>query len=292
MDVEFYKSHSQYSDVTDFKSTIEQLPNDVKALCQFVQNNLIHSYWLSHYSVETSDANRHFEMQIRHAKDILKYSKTKSGAALGDAHFAKQKVVSVCRDFSLLLCSVFREKGIAARLRCGFAKYLTEHRFEDHWVCEYWHETELRWVMVDAQLDELHSSVLNFKFDPCDVPSTEFLYAGTAWQLCRSGKEDAATFGIFEINGLPFIKGNLVRDLHALNKVELMAWDTGWGILKNYSQSIEREDELALLDELAVVSHHSDALAANKVTQSLAEIKFPAGWSFSQAPTISELLSR
>lgn len=291
MDFNFYKSHSRYSSINDFKVTIEKLPGSIEALCSFVQNNLIHSYWIDHYGCKIDDHVRLTEMQIRYANDILNASESKSRLSITEKHSPESKIVSVCRDFSLILCAVLREKGIPARIRCGFSKYLTPGRFEDHWVCEYWHNSENRWVMADAQLDEVHSEVLNFKFNKYDVPPSEFIFAGKAWQLCRSQQENPEKFGIFNLGGLPFIKGNVIRDLYALRKVELMAWDTGWGILKNYTQSIQNEEELELLDELAALSCKSDAIGAEKAINSIEEIKLPVGWDFSQAPTISELLT-
>ncbi len=291
MDCSFYKSHSRYSSINNFKVAIQKLPSSIEVLCNFVQNNLIHSYWIDHYGCKIDDHVRLTEMQIRYANEILNASESKSGLYITEKHSAEDKIVSVCRDFSLLLCAVLREKGIPARIRCGFSRYLTPGRFEDHWVCEYWHNLELRWVMVDAQLDEVHSEVLNFKFDKYDVPPSEFIFAGKAWQLCRSQQESLEKFGIFNLGGLSFIKGNLIRDLYALIKVELLAWDTGWGILKDATQSIESEEELELLDELATLSCQSDAVGAEKAISSRDEITFPLGWDFSQAPTISDLLS-
>ena len=292
MDVNFYKSHSPYSRVDDFEEVIQDIPLNVEAICSFVQNNLIHSYWINHYGIKIDDHTRLTEMQIRHVNEILKKSESKSGASLIEMHGPGQKVISICRDFALLLCSVLREKGIPARVRCGFSKYLVPDRFEDHWICEYWQVDEQRWIMVDAQLDDLHFEILNFKFDKYDIPKSEFIYAGEAWKLCREQKEDPNEFGIFDLNGFSFIKGNIIRDLYALRKIELMAWDTGWGILKDSSQTIDSKSELKVLDELAVFSYQSDELGANRAIGSFDEIKFPSGWDLSQAPTIADLLSK
>lgn len=286
-----YKSHSAFSEVNDFRHSIERLPTDIGEICKFVQNNLIHAYWLGHYGCEIQDDIRYSEMQTRYANDRLKKSESKSKSRVTDNHLPANKVVGVCRDFSLLLCSVLREKGVASRIRCGFSKYLSPGRYEDHWVCEYWSESQCRWVMVDAQLDDTHRKVLNYEFDECDVPTSEFIYAGKAWQLCRDNVEEPHKFGIFDLAGFSFIKGNIVRDLYALCKTELMAWDTGWGLLKDPEQSIQDESEYRLLDDLAIISCNSDFLAAKQAIESLEALKFPKGWDVSQAPTIAELLS-
>lgn len=289
--INYYQYQSTFSEVNDFRKSIEKLPSDISEICKFVQNNLIHSYWIAHYGCEITDDIRYSEMQIRYANDLLKKSEIKSKSRVTDKHRPLNKVVSICRDFSLLLCSILREKGIASRIRCGFSKYLTPGRYEDHWVCEYWSKSQCRWIMVDAQLDDTHRKVLKYEFDECDVPASEFIYAGKAWQLCRNNKEEADKFGIFDLNGFSFIKGNIVRDLYALNKLELMAWDSGWGILKDPYQSIQGESEYQILDELAILSCNSDFLGAKQAIESLEALKFPKGWDVSQAPTISELLS-
>lgn len=291
MDINYYKLQSVFSEVNDFKESIEKLPSDVGEICNFVQNNLIHSYWIRHYGCEIQDHIRYSEMQIRYAKDLLKKSEEKSKGRVAEKHLPVNRVVSTCRDFSLLLCSILREKGVASRIRCGFSKYLTPGRYEDHWVCEYWSESQCRWIMVDAQLDDTHRRILKYKFDECDVPTSEFIYAGIAWQLCRNSEVEPDKFGIFDLNGFSFIKGSIVRDIYALRKLELMAWDTGWGMLKDPYQSIKDESEYQLLDELSVHSCNSDFLGAKHAIDSLEALKFPKGWDVSQAPTISELLS-
>lgn len=54
--------------------------------------------------------------------------------------------------------------------------------------------------------------------------------SGEAWTGYRHGAIDAATFGVAgtENFGPAEISGNTVRDLAALNKVEMLPWDE-WG---------------------------------------------------------------
>jgi hypothetical protein len=58
----------------------------------------------------------------------------------------------------------------------------------------------------------------------------EFLTGGEAWTGYRHGGIDAATFGVegTENFGPAEISGNTIRDLAALNKVEVLPWDE-WG---------------------------------------------------------------
>jgi hypothetical protein len=54
--------------------------------------------------------------------------------------------------------------------------------------------------------------------------------AGEAWQHCRTGRAEPLDFGIFEFWGLWFVQANVVRELAALNKMELLPWDV-WGAM-------------------------------------------------------------
>jgi hypothetical protein len=53
-----------------------------------------------------------------------------------------------------------------------------------------------------------------------------------------------------------FIRGDLGRDLAALNKVEILPWD-GWGLIAKDEQELA-EDNLALLDRVAAVTAVDD----------------------------------
>jgi hypothetical protein len=292
MKASFYKDVSEFTDSSTHSLKIEELPDDIEQLCKFVQNILIHSYWIDKYDCQIEESVKFTEMQTRYAKEILDLAVLKSQKPLGEKREAKDRIVSICRDFSLILCSILRTKGIPSRTRCGFATYLTPDHFEDHWICEYWNDDEARWVMVDAQLDHVHLKTLNIDFDPCDVPSSKFIYAGEAWSLCRLGNVPPEKFGIFNLTGLPFIKGNLIRDLYSLNKFELLGWDTGWGILKDYISPIENAEEMNLLDQLAILSSESNSSKAKEALELYEEIKFPTNWCVSQCPTITELYAK
>jgi hypothetical protein len=167
---------------------------------------------------------------------------------LTETRLLERKVVGNCRDFTLLLVSILRHQGIPARARCGFGAYFLPGHYEDHWVCEYWNAAQARWVLVDAQLDDFQCSAMKIHFDPLDVPRDEFIVAGLAWQMCRSRQADPESFGIFDMHGLGFIRGNLVRDVAALNKVELLPWDC-WGIIE--APEPNSPDDLVFLDKLA-----------------------------------------
>jgi hypothetical protein len=146
---------------------------------------------------------------------------------------------------------MLRHQGVSARARCGFGAYFLPNHFEDHWVVEYWNQEQDRWILVDSQLDELQRDVLKIPFDALDVPRDQFIVGGKAWQMCRNGEHDPDTFGIFDMKGLGFVRGNLVRDVASLNRMELLPWDC-WGVI--LADSLSNPDDLTALDEMAALT--------------------------------------
>jgi hypothetical protein len=178
------------------------------------------------------------------------------GRPLSVARPVEARLVGVCRHFTVLLVAMLRSKGVPARARCGFATYFKRDHCDDHWVCEYWSAAAARWTRLDAQLDAVQRAELKADFDPLDVPHDRFITAGEAWVQCRAGKADPAKFGIFAMRGLWFIAGNLVRDVAALNNMEMLPWDV-WGAMVRPDEPLQ-DDQRALFDRLAALTGAPD----------------------------------
>ena len=189
------------------------------------------------------------EVQLRTMERRIARTLELDPGSLIAARLNEKKTVGNCRDFSVTLASMLQSKGVPARPRCGFGTYFMPDHFEDHWVCEYWNDVERRWVLVDAQLDDLQRNVLKISFNTLDVPRDQFIVGGAAWKMCRSGQADPNQFGIFDMNGIDFVKGNFIRDIASLNKMELLPWDC-WGLILSDYASLP-PDDLSLFDRLA-----------------------------------------
>lgn len=238
--------------VTDeYAPLLEDLPAAIPALVQAVQGNLLHIFWAEGYGVTLTDEQRQ-GVGIRSAAEKLRRIHAASAAPLTTPRPPEARLVGNCRDFSVLLTALLRHHGIPARARCGFGTYFTADHYEDHWVCEYWRVDEGRWVMVDAQLDALQRDTLSPDFDTLDVPRDRFITGGHAWQLVRTERADPEKFGIFDMHGTWFIIGNLLRDVAALNKMELLPWDS-WGAMFGPDDAIPPVAE-RLFDRAAAVS--------------------------------------
>jgi hypothetical protein len=241
----YYARPGPMTGLKELAPLFDELPAGIPELVEVVQGLLIHIFWAERYGMTLSEERKQ-EVNIRSVSQKLKRIQALDEAPLTADRPLEKKLVGNCRDFSTLLCAMLRHQGVPARARCGFGTYFLPDHYEDHWVCEYWKADEQRWVMVDAQLDAFQREALDIQFDPLDMPPGQFVTGGEAWLMCRAGEADPDKFGIFEWHGIWFVRGDLIRDFLALNKVEILPWDGGWGFLAD-GQSMEAE----LMDHIA-----------------------------------------
>ena len=252
MNTDAFRAPIAMSDAGHKAALLDGLPQDVGSLAKVVQGILIHEHIAPAYGV-TLSAEQHAQAHMRSVEKMLDFIAHQHSRPLSQARTPGERVVGVCRHFTLLHVAMLRRQGIAARARCGFGAYFEKGKFIDHWVTEYWNENRQRWVQVDAQLDQRQRELFAIAFDPLDVPRDQFLVAGDAWQLCRSGKADAGAFGILDMHGLWFIAGNVIRDVAALNNHEMLPWDV-WGAMTQN----DAELDFPFIDQLAAFSHVPD----------------------------------
>lgn len=252
-ELDFYATPGRITEPGAMAPLLAELACDIPSLVHQIQGLLIHVFWADQYGVEHDDERRD-ELQLRAVEKQLQRIRELDPRPLPEAREPSCRLVGNCRDFSTMLTAVLRYQGVPARARCGFAAYFMPNHYEDHWVSEYWNAAEGRWVLVDAQLDELQQRKLGLDFDPLDVPRDQFITGGRAWQMARAEGADPDAFGIHDMHGLWFIRGNLVRDVAALNKMELLPWDV-WGlaIVAGGDEAVRAAD-LTSLDEMAALS--------------------------------------
>jgi hypothetical protein len=273
----FYASHGEMTDPGELAPLFDGLPRGAAALRDVVQGLLVHIFWASRCGLELADARKQ-EVQLRKVPRQLARLLELDPRPLDQARPLDRRLVGNCRDFSVLLSAMLRHQGVPARARCGFGAYFIPGHFEDHWVCECWDGQPGRWVLVDAQLDALQREAMRIPFDPLDVPRDQFLTGGVAWRLCRQGKADPDQFGIFDMKGLWFIRGDLLRDLFALNKLEILPWDH-WGLMSKEEQALTTDD-LALLDRVAELTLAGDQALdeIRRVCEDEPALRRPADW--------------
>jgi Transglutaminase-like superfamily len=251
----FYASHGPMTDPGEANALIEKLPNDAAALTGVIQGLGIYDVVARDFYGFEPPADRLAEIHLRSIADRLARIMELDDQPLPVAREPERRAVQRCNAFALMLVTMLRAKGVPARSRCGFAAYFNPPNFEDHWVCEYWDARDSRWRLMDPQIDDVWRARLKIRVDTLDLPQGQFLTASEAWRRCRSGEADAQRFGISfaGLRGLWFVAGNVVRDMAALNKMEMLPWDV-WGAQPGPAETFD----LALFDELAALTREPD----------------------------------
>ena len=225
--LDFYAAAGAMTDLDGLEDALVGVSADASEIAAVVQGLVVHPFWAEAYGVD-SISDRDDELQIRSAAKMVKKILSIDDRPIANSRNPQDRILGNCRHFSVLSVALFRRAGVPARARCGFSSYFELGKWVDHWIVEYWEGG--RWISLDPQLDALQSEAIGFADNPLDLSSGLFLTAGDAWLRCQAGTEDGDNFGILDEWGQWFIKGNIARDLAALNKIEMLPWD-GWGSL-------------------------------------------------------------
>ncbi len=259
--LEFYRQPGPMTTPGRYAPLLESLPRDIAGLAAVAQGLLLHEHMARGYGVELSDSDR-ASVHIRRVEGILEQIVARDSRPLEVPRTPERRLPGNCRHFTVLATAMLRAHGNPARARCGFGGYFGTGAFEDHWVCEYWDAGQERWVLADAQIDDVQRSWFEVDFDLTDVPRDRFLVAGDAWTSYRSGTADPAKFGLSLLNeaGEWWIAGNLMRDAAALLNIELLPWDC-WGAMPAPEEAIGN-DLAELFDRLADLTREPDKAPA------------------------------
>lgn len=256
--LDYYTRATAISSAGKHTRLVEELRGDVGELVRIIQHLVVYDLVAADFYGFSLPEKRQSEIHIRPLEKMLECLLELDPQRLSVSRTADKRLAGRCRHFMLFLIGMLRAKGVPARARCGFGAYFNPPKFEDHWVCEYWNASERRWILVDSQFDDVWREKLNIVHDILDVPRDQFLVAADAWDQCRQGKADPSEFGIefAGLRGLWFIAGSLVRDVAALNKMEMLPWDV-WGAQPQPDQVLN-DEQLPFFDRLAANTREPD----------------------------------
>jgi hypothetical protein len=260
-ELDFYRRQSEISSPGRYEPLFGNLPAGIQDLSKAVQNLLLHQFWIrdegaygvSAKSLMASGRNLNDEINLRSVEEILGYLIGMDDRPLTAVREAEKRVVGNCRDYSLLLVSMLRHRGIPARVRSGVAGYFypkEQGMLEDHFICEFWNAAQARWQRADAQVDDVQREVLRTTLDMTDLPPGQFLDAGESYAELKSENVQPEKIGIFEFRGWPYVRYKLVGDLACVNSVEVLAWER-WGICGRIADSQLSQADDNLLETIA-----------------------------------------
>ena len=273
----YFSQAGLLTEMSKHKAKIDALTANPEAVCQIVQGLMLHGGWFGSYGLPEKP-----EVLVMRMDDLLDRILGRDPRSLAVARLPEDRVIACCREFAVLSCAILRLKGVPARARCGFATYLDGGGgLGDHWIVEYWDGR--RWIMNDPQIDPLQLSQLQrydynevfiggklkrcpYAVNPHDLSNDNFIIAGRAWKQCRRNEMYADKCGIDDLRGLWFIRGQLLRDFAALNKVEVVPhlvrtakgldWSS-WRLVAAKDDELTEED-WNLLDRIAELTLDAD----------------------------------
>jgi hypothetical protein len=255
----FYAEAAALTSPGRHAARLNELPNEVGDLVRIIQHLVVYDVVAAEFYGFTIPEPRQSEIHLRSLEGMVDRILALDDRPLSAPRPVDKRLVGRCHHFVKLMVGILRSKGIPARARCGFGSYFNPPKFEDHWVCEYWDTAKARWSLIDVQFDETWREKLKIDHDILDVPRNRFLVAGNAWEQCRSGRADPEKFGIefVKLRGLWYIAGNVVREVAALNKVEMLPWDV-WGAQPRPNEDLDN-DQLALFDRIGALTGDPDS---------------------------------
>jgi len=276
--LEYYKGHSIMTDPGKYAHLYDELPETIPQLCQVVHGLLMHILHTERYGVSLTQERKQ-EVHLRKVEDMLQTLIGLKDQSLVQPRDPNERVISICRDYAVLLCSFLRHKGVPARARAGCATYFVEGSHQGHWICEYWSRTGRRWVQVDAQLDEVQSEHYGIDFDPLDLPAGKFTYAGIVYRMEMKPSAIEATRREYgDSENLAVTRRQVIRDLAALNKMELEIWDIT-ELMDPDKYPVDKPS--TLMDEIAeATTSDGDRLSdQQRIYETHSELRMPANWN-------------
>ncbi len=259
-----YATQSAVTDPGGLADRLDEVPSDLRSLQQAACRLVFHYRAGGDYAENGIAAERIAEIDTRYADRMFRRIFELSDAPLTEDRPPYQRLVGCCRDSAVFFLALARHKAIPVRARVGFATYFRPGWYVDHEVAEVWDPDERRWRLVDPGLGEGHVDQADgMVIDPLDVPADRFIVAPGAWLACRDGDADPERFVVApdleepQTRGWPQLVNNLIHDLAALNKREMVLWDV-WGLIESSDAGELTADQLELLDRLAKVTSSDD----------------------------------
>jgi hypothetical protein len=264
--LDHYREYSLFTYPGLYEDYLQSLPDDVKERGELLRKNFIHRTTLQAGNVGTNADLKYGDMTKmpwwRQAEDdnlattaaMLAEFFRRGPQGLTSERNVENKLVLTCRYVAILMAATLKAKGIPARVRSGFASYFEGTKDAwDHWITQYWKESENRWVTIDVD-----GSWHRTGFDMYDMPEGKFDYSADAWLNVRQGKKEGNHFrnaGGFD--GLISISWELFYDFHCLMNNEIIYLHHPEFIRLDTFKNL-KEEKLNELDNLAQLMQNPD----------------------------------
>ncbi len=269
--LDHYLQFGQYTDPGLYSEKIKKsLPNEVHDIGKILRKQIIHRMTLQNGNTGSNTDLRYGDMTevpwYRQPEDDIFITSASMLAELyrrdskGFTENRKEenKLILTCRFVAVLMASILKTKDIPARVRSGFAPYfvvegLPGGKSDDHWINQYWHKKDNRWVTIDVD-----GSLEELQFDPYDIPAGKFDFSADAWLKVRSGEVEGTHFYNAGGNdGLIVVAWELFYDFHCLMNSEIIYMHTPEIVHFGKFEKLS-EDKLKEIDHLATLMQNPD----------------------------------
>jgi hypothetical protein len=257
-----YLETGTYTYAGNYKDYFQGLPDNVEELGKLICSQVIHRITLKEGNKNANrnqiygDMNNFPWYRMRCEDDIFL-----TAAAMAAELFrldqrgfimdrpVENKIVVCCRNVSVLMTAILKAKGIPSRSRAGFAPYLKKGESRDHWINQYWDESQNRWITFDADAfwDEEDTG-----FNQYNIPEHKFDWAAETWLKIRNQYIDGSRFvyaDAYGTNSLKAVVRYLFYDFHAIMNNEL-TFSFQPCFIDNKFEKLEEEDFIEI-DNLA-----------------------------------------
>lgn len=232
--IKHFKQTSRFTYAGPYKEEFMALPDDIKELGNLVCSQIIHRITLQDGNTNANADLRYGDMErypwyrMRCEDDVFLTAVSMAAELfrMDERGFVsdravEHKLVLCCRYVSVLMTSILKAKGYAARCRAGYAPYFTNGISMDHWITQYYDEKANRWVTIDA--DGFFEEA-EIGFDQYDMPEGSFDFAAQNWLAVRRGEVDGSKFIYADGRGTNSLKAlglYLFYDFNAIMNCEL-----------------------------------------------------------------------
>ncbi len=254
-----YLSFSTFTNPGLYKELLVALPDDIRELGLLVRQNFVHRTTLADGNTDSNTDLRFGDMtkmpwwrqpeddNLATASAMLAELYRRDERGFIPDRRVEDKLVLTCRYDAIIVASILKAKGIPARVRSGFGSYFEPKQSDDHWISQYWSDTEGRWITIDVDGSISYIGEL----DPYDISEGQFDWSAKAWLDVRSGKTDPNYFwNAADCRGLMPIAWELFYDFHCLMNDEIVYCHHPKLVCLDTFPTL-KEDQLIEIDDLA-----------------------------------------
>lgn len=263
--IKFYRQTSCFTDLGYYRDFAVSLTDDIQNLCLLQRHQIIHPVAIMrqrgvkdtfHGDMTKIPADRLlFENERYQTAVSILAELLRREAVYSTERKIENKLHLCCREQAILLAAILKAKGMAARVRSGFAGYISKDGVNhDHWITEYYDQEQERWVLTDADC-----CCEDVDFNIYDIPRERFIFGAQAYLGLREKRyreEEISYASVPPTLGMKAALRALFYDFHSLMNDEIFFWHVpAYLAQKDMGLSME---EYAQLDELAKLMFNPD----------------------------------